>query len=389
PGAYREEFMLAAEDTAWVSGGRALLPIVVPITSEFIASAPPGFSANEVLSQSADQRNGIYTATLLLRSTDSVSLPGNERQQVTVGFKNTSNVPWNMRALKVRSVTAASSGVSASTRDDSWRDISTPVQVLGVTNPGEIGFLTFFIKAPVKKGSYTASFQLQADNRVVEGGMIDIPITVTSDGVITPESVPVAPTPSSPSTPPAPSIYTPQPLTGDEASLPSEPMIRAGIFSTTDDKMIVTATFAPLEVRSASPVGSVVCVVPLNRSVTVSYDRAAKLYRLSGECTGQSATWYVVHAQDNLSPMEMSDFSRPVGWLPGANDNTFRSNLELRFAEAVDQVWVINELPIEWYLKGIAETSNVSPPQYQRALLTGARTYAMYHVQRQTKHAAR
>lgn len=391
PGAYREEFMLAAEDTAWISGGRVLLPIVVPVTSEFIASAPAGFNANEVLSQSSGQRKGIYTATLLLRSTDAVSLPGNERQQITVGFKNTGNVPWNMRALKVREVVSTSSGSSASARDESWRDISTPVQVLGVTNPGEIGFLTFFIKAPVKKGSYTARFQLHADQNPVEGGLIDIPITVTADGVITPEPkpAPTNPTPSSPSTPPAPSIYTPQPLSGDESTLPAEPMIRTGIFATTDDKMVVTATFAPLEVRSGGPSGAVVCIVPLNRSVTVSYDRAAKLYRVSGECTAQSSTWYVVHAQDHLSPMEMSDFSRPVAWLPGANDNTFRANLELRYAPAVDQVWVINELPVEWYLKGIAETSNVSPPQYQRALLTGARTYAMYHVQRQTKHAAR
>jgi stage II sporulation protein D len=50
-------------------------------------------------------------------------------------------------------------------------------------------------------------------------------------------------------------------------------------------------------------------------------------------------------------------------------------------------VWIINELPVEWYLKGIAETSNSSPQEYQRALLTAARTYAMYHVQRGTKHA--
>jgi stage II sporulation protein D len=61
--------------------------------------------------------------------------------------------------------------------------------------------------------------------------------------------------------------------------------------------------------------------------------------------------------------------------------------LELRYTPATDKVWVINELPIESYLKGIAETSNVSPQEYQRALLTGARTYAMYHVQRGTKHA--
>ncbi len=49
---------------------------------------------------------------------------------------------------------------------------------------------------------------------------------------------------------------------------------------------------------------------------------------------------------------------------------------------------MINELPIEWYLKGIAETSNSSPAEFQRTLLVAARTYAMYHVNRGgTKHA--
>jgi stage II sporulation protein D len=39
------------------------------------------------------------------------------------------------------------------------------------------------------------------------------------------------------------------------------------------------------------------------------------------------------------------------------------------------------------YLRGIAETSNVSPLEFQKALLTAARTYALYHVNRGTKHA--
>jgi peptidoglycan hydrolase-like amidase len=179
----------------------------------------------------------------------------------------------------------------------------------------------------------------------------------------------------------------PQPLNGDVSSLPNEPLIRVGIFATTDDKMVVRAKFGPIEVRSGS---TVVCQLPTNGSVMVSYDRSSSLYRIGGDCpAAQSSTYYVVRAQDGLSPMEMTDFSRPVAWLPGANDNTFRTQLELRWSSAVSQAWVINELPIEWYLKGIAETSNVSPMQYQRALLTAARTYAMYHVQRQTKHASK
>jgi len=48
---------------------------------------------------------------------------------------------------------------------------------------------------------------------------------------------------------------------------------------------------------------------------------------------------------------------------------------------------VINELLIESYLKGLAETSDLSPSEFQKTLMTAARTYAMYHVQRGTKHA--
>jgi len=36
----------------------------------------------------------------------------------------------------------------------------------------------------------------------------------------------------------------------------------------------------------------------------------------------------------------------------------------------------------------LAETSNGSPFEYQKALITAARTYAMYHYNRGTKHAA-
>ena len=58
PGAYREEFMLAAEDAAWISGSRVVLPINVPLTGEFIATAPPGQSVAEILGQTATVRGG-------------------------------------------------------------------------------------------------------------------------------------------------------------------------------------------------------------------------------------------------------------------------------------------------------------------------------------------
>jgi stage II sporulation protein D len=67
-------------------------------------------------------------------------------------------------------------------------------------------------------------------------------------------------------------------------------------------------------------------------------------------------------------------------------DNQFRNILELRYNSAKDRTWLINELSVETYLKGLGETSNISHLEFQKTLVTVARTYALYHFERATKH---
>lgn len=373
PGTYQESFQLAAEDTAWMGGGTVTLPIRVTMPREYIAKGIPNGG------DPSSPQTGNYRASLLLKSTPAVTLSGNGRLALTYGFKNTGTATWNTLALRIASVVPALSGTLSSVRDDSWMNGAEPVRTNKVTAPGEIGFIGFTIKAPPKKGTYTATFKLMADNQPVEEGQIDIPITVTSDGYIEPE-----PSPTVVTAPSTPSPFSP--LMGDASNLPAEPIIRVGIFATTDDRMVVRAVSGGFSLQQN---GSAVCRFTSGQSVTVTFDRTNRVYKASGDgCTTQSSAHYVAVHDDGLSPLEMTDFFRPVSWLPGANDNKFRGKLELRFTPVTDKVWVINELPVEWYLKGIAETSNSSPQEYQRALLTAARTYAMYHVQRGTKHAA-
>lgn len=379
PGDYREQFGLRTASKVAVTGSSMIFPIKIPLTGEFIATSPPVDQSSGAETSIGLAKAGLYATTLLLRSHASISLLGNGTQEIVYGFKNVGTGPWNSRSLRMTGVRPALSGSLSSVRDESWSGAAEPIRVHGVTKVGEIGFLAFRIKGPAKKGMYRASFQLYADEQPVDGGEIEIPITVTADGYVPTEAIAPPPT----SRPQAPTI-DPIPITGDPASLPDEPLIRVGLYATTDDRMDVRAKFVSLSVLEG---GQTLCRVQQGQSVSVSFDRVNRVYRLSGICQGQSTAPYLIRADDGLSAMEISDYSRPVGWLPGANDNTFRAQLELRYTPATDKVWVINELPVEWYLKGIAETSNVSPQQYQRALLTAARTYAMYHVQRGTKHA--
>jgi hypothetical protein len=369
PGKYQEVFQLAAEDVAWIDGGSVSFPIAVGTPDSYIAKGVTPGATSPV--------SGTYSTVLLLASQKNIALPGNDRLQLTNGFKNNGTAVWNSRTLQLVGV-ESTLGISSTIRDDSWPSNVEAVKATGATAPGEIGFVTYTIKAPPKKGAYTARFKLLADGQEVDGGQIEIPITVTADGYVdpTPISVP-GPTVSSGGAVP--------PLSGDVSTLPNEPIIRVGLYRTTDDTLMVRSLSGSLLVQQN---GVTVCTLAQGEIATEVYERSTRTYKVSGAgCSSQSPGWYVMVAADGVAPLEITDYSRPVAWLPGANDNKFRSKLELRFSPATDAVWVINELLLETYLKGIAETSNVSPLEYQKALLTAARTYALYHVNRGTKHA--
>ncbi len=404
PGSFSETFSLFSGASAF-EGGSVSFPIRVTAPLAYIVNNVPNGTVNGVdpalVSAQAASANGDtsadYRAVLLLRSVSQVVLTGNARQPLTLGFKNAGASTWKTMAIRLEGLVPAINEKWASLRDETWATSLEPVRSSAVTAPGNLNFLSFKMKVPAKRGTYTARFRLYADERPVTDGLVDIPITVTADGYIEPEPVLPPPTPVKTSTsggvsptgnaPLQSSVpsFIPQPIGGDPASLPSEPIIRVGLFKTVDDQMRVRAVRTGMWLSEG---GNRRCTFGQGQEVLVRYERGSGIYRVSGTgCDVSSSSHFQLKAEDGLSPLEMTDFSRPVAWLPGANDNTFRSTLELRYAPKTDSVWAINELPIEWYLKGMAETSNVSPSEFQRTLMTGARTYAVYHVQRGTKHA--
>lgn len=390
-GRYQESFLVAAEGVAWVQGSAITIPIAVTQTGDFIATAPP--MDVQVPMTTSPVPSGKYAGVLLLQSNKTIKVVGGTRADMTLGFKNVGTETWGSRSVQLVGVRTMQGDEAVSLRDQSWNGSTEAVSLLGTTKPGEIAFASFSLRAPMRRGDYRATFQLYGDSQPVEGGAVEIPITVTNDAA---QAIPL-PAASAPSAPsysssPSPSVVAPTappvdsiPITGDVASLPAEPSIRVGLFRTTDDQMQIRAMQVPVSVQQN---GTEVCQLSTGQVATVRYDRVNRVYVLQGgSCASQSAQWYVFRTTDGIAPMQIADFSRPVSWLPGANDNTFRAQLELRYTPATDGVWIINELPFEYYLHGIAETSDSSPPEFQRTLLIAARTYAYYHIQHATKHA--
>jgi hypothetical protein len=379
-GTFVDTFRLAASEVAWMRGAETKVTAVVSESGSVSAPASAPSSSASPASDPSSSETQTYSGVLLLKSTKSLTLKGDDEATVTYGFKNTGSSVWNVRSLRLSAVHSAAAGAENSwVYHDTWEDAIEAVTVPAPTKPGEIGFLTFTLTAPPKRGSYTARFALFADGRQVQGAYVDIPVTVTSDGEYRL---------SPPITPPAVSSPGNIPIAPDYTG--TEPVIRVGLFRTTDDQMKIKGYAGPYRAFQGD---KSICSFQKDEEATVRFDRTNGVYKLTGPgCMSQSTEPYRFQRTDGeWEPLEMSDFSRPVSWYPGANDNTFRGILELRYAadDPDHDVWTVNELPMELYLRGIAETSDSSPLEYQKALLTAARTYGYYHWTRGTKHETR
>lgn len=385
PGSYQEAFALAVENTTWVDGGLVVLPIAVPQRDQFIGTAPPEEAPSFAISPttpSAGGNNKLFAGVYDMSLTP-VTGAGYVKKDFYVQFRNVSVSAWQNPSIRFIDLRRPSTSYNVSLQDGSWMSANNVVELLGTTKPNDLTSLAFAFRLPANKGAYTAIFQLYVNNQPVQGGVFEVPLVVTSDASI---ARPILPTPTTsvvkPAQPSSPTSSFPPieaiPLSGDVSSLPTEPLIRVGVLKTVDDRAVIQAMNVPVLIQQS---GSTLCQIVPGQQVAVHFNRSSRLYVLeNGPCPGQSSNYYTFRAQDGVSPMKLADYDR--------NDNTFRTQLELRFTPLTDSVWVINELLIEWYLKGIAETSNVSPAEFQRTLLTTARTYAMYHVQRGgTKHA--
>lgn len=327
PGTYEEHFQLLAENTTWIDGGTLKMTIVV-------TPPPPPYQA-QIVGQSAN----------------ALTLKTGQRGDVWVDVKNTGTATWkndgnNFIALNVTDPAGRTSVFRAAT----WTSVAYRPATLAqkTVKPGQVTRLPFSLQAPNTQGTFSESFQLVAENLAwIPGSHITLPITVES---------PVA-----------------------EAAQ-GEPILDVGI----------TAMAEPVVVASTSPMtitanGTVVGHAPAAAQITLSY--ANGTYSATGADAPLSGTdWYVVSA-DGGGIMEAVNFENRPAWNTSLNDNTFRDGLSLR-ASSEGTTWLVNSLPMEQYLRGLGEASNNALPEYQKALIIAARSYAQYHVDHGTKHAA-
>ncbi len=360
-GTYAETFHLAAEDRAWIAGGQFTLNITVSDQAP-AAPAAPAVSTPPAASAPADVEG--LSALLLLRSARSVTAAGGESVPFTVGVKNTGTRAWTTRELRVPNFS-----IAADTRHASWQapDLLT-ANAEGTIAPGGVDFFTFTFAAPRTSGAHTVRYALAVDGQAIPDFFIDIPVEVTSDAPHAYEAPVVQPGPEAP-------------------ALMEEPMIRTGVLIVDEetDWEVDISCRVPWTLQDEN--GALLGELAANARV-LAYYKNGKYWFNRGQ--GLETTSFPIRFIPN-QPNEVctvENFDRRVTRTSDRAYNTFRNVLELRYNTPKDRTWLINELPMEYYLNGLGETSNISHLEYQKALITAARTYAFYHWERGTKRGS-
>lgn len=163
---------------------------------------------------------------------------------------------------------------------------------------------------------------------------------------------------------------------------PQNPVMRV-LVGNALNPTIITAR-APFVVETAEQV--LLLSVPAEQQVKIAYTKKDLYTITSGDQK------IISNVPVRVTPLFLDDIveivnleNRPA-WNTKLNDNLFYGSLEVVYSTVSDATLLVNEIPIERYVRGIAEVTDDQPTEYLKTLLTAARTYALWNIQHPTKH---
>lgn len=125
----------------------------------------------------------------------------------------------------------------------------------------------------------------------------------------------------------------------------------------------------------------------LLRSVSAGDQAAVSIdqgkYKVVVDGTGFLKSEPIRFVPKSSAILEISNYENRPAWNQALNDNQYRGILEVRQDDG--ELIVINELPLEYYLKGLGEVSNSEETEKIKAIMVAARSYAKYYISEDQK----
>jgi hypothetical protein len=319
-----------------------------------------------------------FRAQLYEQKLKSIDLNPGQAKQIEVKFKNIGNIVWRNKGENTiyLAPTNPQDRLSNFYSSDDWENKSRAATMLeNEVNPGEIGTIRFTVK-PAIKGDYKEYFQLVIENvGWIDSSFVRWDFHVSGDK----KNTSIVPNKDSSQNSKAAAVITQAnknviKATNSSASsvVSSEKPFRVKI-SYADDSSKITAdkNFKVLgknnEILFSVGAGTSASITRSGDNINVSLGSIVKTNDV------------VRVVPDDGGVVEISTMERRPSWNTALNDNKFRGIIEVRSISS--QATYINELPLEDYLKGLAEVSNDTAPEKQKAIAVLARTYARFYMQ--------
>lgn len=372
-GDYVERFYLAAENYSWLEGSYFFIKIKVveaTVPVETVVAEEPEANLPPVLETEEKAEELIYKARPVGLNIKSVTAKGGELVKVISIIQNKGTAAWNKFSfLSNEPVNLASVSDRLTFADESWQSSLVVVEKQESILPGKFVRETFYFRAPSKKGTYTASFKLAADDNVLDDLALNISVTVTEDAPVH-YQVP---------------SFNDASASQSQPRLDGEPRIRVGLWKPEAHVVFVSNESDYIIYDGLQPVD----ILAKGTKATLTYFDG--IYSLKkGEQILKSTNYFRLEPENGYkSVFVLENYDRKVSWKGPNNFNKYRGAMEFRLTQDKKDVYVINDLLFEDYVAGIAETSNASPIEYIKALLTAARTYAYYVKEYSSKHDQR
>lgn len=161
---------------------------------------------------------------------------------------------------------------------------------------------------------------------------------------------------------------TEEPVKKEEISKQEEPLIRVGIYSIKIEELFKITANGPYEIYK--------------NDKFLAIKNKGEAFELKTDI--QNNFKFIPKTEDTI--FEILSYQDRPKWNPNLNDNLFRGIIELKYSDKSKQIWAINELGLEKYLKGVAEAIDNHPVEYLKSLAIAARSYALFHLQNNGKY---
>ncbi len=301
-----------------------------------------------------------------------------------VKFKNIGRKPW----LKGKVALKTENQEKSLFTHPFWPTDNTPYIVKWGVPVGAVGTFKFALLAPETNGIYWQKFQLFNGQEKILGGEIEIGIKVyggKDPQLITEKQLSEL----------KPQInhfweIFPSDYQVKEEIRTQEPIIRVGLFYENSEKPSVYLPIR-IETRDKKPYRVKILNEDLilltqteGEETEINFDFSTKKYfiNVAGKriaMTNSPIRFIPANPEDKII-FRISSWYRGPFWGEECNDNEYRGELEIKYNPNTDRLWLINELPIEEYLKGVAEVRDFYPDEALKAQKIAARTYAYTRI---------